>query len=51
MAEQEQKNSDLTPQEIQRKYPDYEKLVESLKEVNVCLISFASQLETLIKGK
>ena len=48
--EKKEANKALSPQEIQRKYPEYDELVNSLREVNQCLISFADQLDMLIKG-
>ena len=43
-------NAGKSPQEIQQTYPDYEKLVESMKEVNEILINYADQLKLFIKG-
>lgn len=43
-------NSQLSPQEIQRKYADYNNLVKSIKLVNKTLIEFAAELNKLIKG-
>ena len=37
-------------QEIQKKYPDYENLIKSMKEVNLILINYATQLKKFIKG-
>lgn len=45
------KNPNLSPQEIQKQYPEYEKLITSMKEVNKLLIQYAEQLNNLIKGK
>jgi len=41
----------LTPQEIQRKYPDYDTLITDIKKVNKILIDYANELNKLIKGK
>lgn len=49
LAKDENKNK--SPQEIQRQYPDYAPLVESMKEVNIILIDFAGELKKLIKGE
>jgi len=39
-----------SPQEIQKKYDNYEKLVESIHEVNLLLIEYSKQLQKIIKG-
>lgn len=44
-------NEDLSPQEIQKKYPKYEELIKSMKGVNKMLIDFSDELYYLIKGK
>lgn len=44
-------NENIAPQELQKKYPDFAKLVESMKAVNQVLISYAAELDKLIKGK
>lgn len=43
-------NRRLSPHEIQRKYPDYTNLVDSIKQVNKTLTEFANELNKLIKG-
>ena len=43
-------NNQLSPQEIQRNYADYNNLVNSIKLVNKTLIEFAAELNKLIKG-
>ncbi len=43
-------NKQLSPQEIQRKYPDYKNLINSVKQVNKTLTEFANELNKLIKG-
>jgi hypothetical protein len=45
-----EKNNLKSLQEIQKKYPDYENLIKSMKEVNLILINYASQLKKFIKG-
>jgi hypothetical protein len=44
-------NKALSPQDLQKKYPDFDNLVASLKLVNVTLTDYAEQLDKLIKGK
>ncbi len=43
-------NKQLSPHEIQMKYPDYKNLVDSIKQVNKTLTEFANELNKLIKG-
>jgi hypothetical protein len=43
-AKQESENRKLTPQELQKKYPDYESLMKSIKMVNKILIDAAEEL-------
>lgn len=50
-AEKLEENKDLTPQEIQAKYPDFGNLVESMKGVNKTLMDYANELDKLVKGK
>jgi hypothetical protein len=40
----------MSPQEIQKKYQEYDELVKSLKEVNKLLIDYSTELDKLIKG-
>lgn len=42
---------DLTPQELQRKYPDFDSLIISMKQVNTTLKQYSEELDRLIKGK
>lgn len=44
-------NKKLSPQELQKKYPDFENLVTSMKAVNLILTNYANELDKLIKGK
>jgi hypothetical protein len=44
-------NKNLSPQELQKKYPDYNNLVISMKAVNLILTNYANELDKLIKGK
>jgi hypothetical protein len=50
-AKEEDVNKRLSPQELQKKYPDFENLVSSMKEVNLILANYANELDKLIKGK
>jgi len=50
-AKEEEVNKKLSPQDIQRQYPDFENLVKSMKEVNLILADYAKELDKLIKGK
>jgi hypothetical protein len=43
-------NKDLSPQEIQKKYPDYKNLITSIRQVNRTLIDFSIELNKLVKG-
>ena len=40
-----------TPQEHQKKFPQYDQLVTEMLEVNKQMIDYASQLQKLVKGK
>jgi hypothetical protein len=50
-AKKESANENLSPQEIQMKYPDFTNLVSSMKAVNLILANYATELDKLIKGK
>lgn len=50
-AKEEEINKRLSPQELQKKYPDFENLVTSMKDVNLILANYANELDKLIKGK
>lgn len=50
-AKMESTNKNLSPQEIQMKYPDFTNLVSSMKAVNLILANYAAELDKLIKGK
>ncbi|MBP1629573.1 MAG: hypothetical protein H6Q15_466 [Bacteroidetes bacterium] len=50
-AKSDPNNLNLSPQDLQKKYPDYEKLVTSMKAVNVILIKYAEELDKLIMRK
>ena len=40
----------LEPQEIQKKYDNYNDLISDLKSVNLVLIQYSNELNNLIKG-
>ena len=44
------KDENVTPQQIQRNYPEYQELINSMKDVNTLLIGYSSDLKKLIKG-
>lgn len=50
-AKKDPQNKTLTPQELQKKYPDFANLVSSMKIVNLTLADYADELNKLIKGK
>jgi len=50
-AKKDTNNVNLTPQELQKLYPDFANLVTSMKAVNVILAKYADELDKLIKGK
>ncbi|MCG8806486.1 hypothetical protein G1K75_12575 [Tenacibaculum finnmarkense] len=43
-------NKTLSPQDLQRKYSDYDNLVMDLKSVNTILLNYSNELKKLIKG-
>lgn len=47
---QHQLNPDLSPQQLQVKYPDYQLLIEDLQAVNRQVITWATQLKKLLKN-
>jgi hypothetical protein len=47
-AKRNPKNKDITPQELQKKYPNYEALMESMKQVNKSLINTAKDFYDFI---
>jgi len=49
-AKKQPENIMRSPQEVQRKYPFYDELISSMKEVNMILIDYANELDKLIKG-
>lgn len=49
-SEQLEKNKSESPQKIQAKYEDIEKLMESMKDVNKTLINYSIQLKKMIEG-
>ncbi len=47
-AIQDKENSELSPQELQRKFPEYEKLMSDMKEVNRKLVAYSNTLKRLV---
>jgi len=43
--------SHLTPQQLQQRFPDYQKLEEDMLRVNQILIAYKTSLENLINIK
>jgi len=41
-------NTELSPQEIQAKYPEFKELIKSMKEVNILLRTYAEELNKFI---
>ena len=48
--QEKEKDEDISPQELQRRYPDYDNLISSMKQVNQTLIQYANELNKLIRG-
>lgn len=46
-----EENCNLSPQEIQKKFPEYDELVSDLKNVNICLINYTNLLHDIAFGK
>lgn len=44
-------NKELSPQEIQQKYPEFQELMDDMKKVNADLIEYRAQLRELAYGK
>lgn len=47
---EKEKNEKISPQELQRRYPEYDNLIESMKQVNQTLIQYSNELNKLIRG-
>ena len=47
----DEKNKNKSPQEIQKRFNDYDNLINSMKEVNQILIEYSEQLKKIIEGK
>lgn len=45
---EKEKNQDMTPQEIQKMYPEYQELVSDLKKTNEIMINFSKELRKII---
>ena len=50
-AKKEPDKVNLSPQDLQKLYPDFANLITSMKVVNIILIRYAEELDKLIKGK
>lgn len=50
IEKQKIENKEKSPQEIQKKYPDYYKLIVSMKQVNKTLMDYSNELNKLIQG-
>ena len=46
-----EKLKETTPQELQREFPEYEKLVKEMISINGELIAYASELKKIVDGK
>ena len=44
-------NENLSPQEIQKKFPEYGELVKDLMGVNICLINYTNLLHDIVFDK
>ncbi|CAG0967598.1 hypothetical protein METP2_01195 [Methanosarcinales archaeon] len=44
------KNENISPQELQRRYPDYVNLIASMKQVNQTLLQYSNELNKLLRG-
>jgi len=47
---EKENNEKISPQELQRRYPEYDNLIESMKQVNQTLIQYSNELNKLIRG-
>jgi hypothetical protein len=47
----EENLKEMSPQELQRKYPEYDELMEDMKRVNIELIEYASQLKKIVQAE
>ena len=45
---EKEKNQNMTPQEIQKMYPEYQELVSDLKKTNEIMINFSKELRKII---
>lgn len=50
LESEKNENETLSPQELQKKYSDYTRLVSDLKSVNTILLNYSNELKKLIKG-
>ena len=49
--EELENNKDKTPQEIQKEFPEYKKVVQDIKKVNKIMQKYTSFLEKIVNGK
>lgn len=47
----EERLKEITPQELQREYPEYNELVLEMSKINEDLISYAKELKKIVDGK
>lgn len=46
-----QENNNLSPQDIQKKFPEYDDLINDLMDVNITLINYTNLLYSIVFGK
>lgn len=46
----DQANQGKNPQDIQKMYPDFQHLIEDLKDINQILVTYSGELKKLVKG-
>lgn len=51
METQKEENNNLSPQDIQKKYPEYEELTKEMREVNQKLLKYRTILRQLATGE
>ena len=50
-AQNEERLKDISPQELQKDFPEYDALISDMKEVNKKMIQYASELRKIAHGK
>jgi hypothetical protein len=48
---EKKENLSLTPQKIQQKYPEYEKLIDDMQNVNNVMVKYADWLQRIVEKK